>query len=467
MENGLVDFITNKDEKWNKRWKYNCAIFIISYIFMGMVTGITNDSYVSYLNLTVPDVVKALPMYGAIGTFIMAMLLLFVHKLGYKKIIVLAPIVLMGALLCCIYSRNTTVILVANILVNIGCGMYDFMYPLMFTSYTPKEERTSMFARVMYCNIISQSVLTFFNGKIVVWKFAKSLGVDYNKASILSENAKNLNATQLEAYTGSYRFVLWVALAFTICSLICLLFLKEKVEDYRETEEEMAQRKSEKKFDFKVFANKYVLMWVVIMSLIRFGASLAIPYFPIYLNNFLHISRGTVSTIITFQSLAMVLGFFLTPHIEKKFGSIVTISMTTILCIPLMLVMANGAIFGANVAWIIGIVLFARSGLANTSGPIQGALPLTFVPKNLVPAYSSLMMVASSVVGIIAGLFAKNVLLKTDAGYGIAYYLTSGLYLTASILLLVVFTKKYNRGSEPKKEDIKSNLIEEEIEPIN
>ena len=466
MENGLVDFITNKDEKWNKRWKYNCAIFIISYIFMGMVTGITNDSYISYLNLTVPDVVKALPMYASIGTFIMAMMLLLVHRIGYKKIIVLAPVVLVGALLCCIYSRNTLSIIFANILVQIGAGLYDFMYPLMFTSYTPKEERTKMFARVMYCNIISQSILTFFNGKIVVWKFAKSLGVNYDKASILSENAKTLTATQLEAYASSYRFVLWIALGLTICSFICLLFLKERVEDYRETQEEMAERKSEKKFDFKVFANKYVIMWVVAVSIIRFGALLAIPFFPIYLNNFLHISRGTVSTIITFQSLAMVLGFFATPHIEKKLGSIVTISLTTILCIPLMLVMANGAMFGANVAWIIGGVLFLRSGLANTSGPIQGSLPLTFVPKNLVPAYSSFIMVANAAVGIVAGIFAKNVLLKTDAGYGTAYYITSALYFTASIILLVVFTKKYNRGSEPEKEEVEANTLEE-VEPIN
>ena len=153
---------------------------------MGAVTGITNDSYVSYLNLTVPDVVKALPAYASIGTFIIALILLLTHKVGYKKIIILAPIVLIGALLTCIYSRNPDVILIANILVNIGVAMYDFIYPLMFTSYTPREKRTSMFARVMYCNLISQSILTFFNGKIVVWKFSKFLNVSYDKASTLS-----------------------------------------------------------------------------------------------------------------------------------------------------------------------------------------------------------------------------------------------------------------------------------------
>ncbi|MBZ6006439.1 MFS transporter [Paraclostridium bifermentans] len=461
MEERLVGFVTSNDKNWDKRWKYNCAIFIISYIFMGAVTGITNDSYISYLNLTVPDVVKALPMYTSIGTFIMAMMLLLVHKLGYKKIIVFAPVVLIGALLSCIYSSNGKVILVANILVNVGAGLFDFIYPLMFTSYTPKEKRISMFSRVMYCNLISQSILTFLNGKIVVWKFSKYLGISYDKASALSENASKLTSTQMSYYINSYEFALWIAIVFAVLALGCLFFLREKVEDYRETEEEIAARKAENKFSLKVFCNKYIIMWVVIFSTIRFGALLITPYFPIYLNNFLHISRGTVSTIITFQTVAMVLGFLAAPYLEKKLGSIVTISLSMILCIPLMLIMANGTIFGGNIAWIIGSVLFLRSGLANASNPIQQSLPLTFVPKNLAPAYSSVILISNSIVGIFAGLFARYSLLKTDTGYGKAYYIASTLYFIASVVLLIVFIKKYNRGLS--EEEIKINEVKEEF----
>ncbi len=168
MEADLVNLITSKDENWDKRWKYNCAMFILCYIFMGAVTGITNDSYLSYLNITVPNVVKALPTYASIGTFIIAMLLLLTHKVGFKKLILLAPILSIVGLLVCIYSKNGLIITFAYIVVNVGLGMFDCIYPVMFTSYTPRKERTKMFSRVMYCNLISQSILTFFNGKIVV-----------------------------------------------------------------------------------------------------------------------------------------------------------------------------------------------------------------------------------------------------------------------------------------------------------
>lgn len=447
MEEKLLNLVTFNDKTWNKRWRYNCTIFIISYIFMGAVTGIINDSYISYLNITVPDVVKALPAYGSIATFIIAIVLLLTNKIGYKKIIVTSPIVLLLGLFACIYSKNSTVILIANIIINVGAAMYDCMYPLMFTSYTPENRRTSMFARVMYCNLISQCLLMFFNGKIVVWKFSKVLKVSYDKAALLSEHQGELNQMQLSAYTSSYRFVLWIAVILTILSLICLLFLKEQPQDYTETPEELAARKATKKFDFKLFANKYVILWVVITSLMGFGAMLVMPYFPIYLNNFLHISRGVVSTIMTLSSLAMVLAYFCTPWFEKKFGSIVTVSLGTILCIPLMLLMANGAMFGANVAWAIGIILFLRSGVANIAGPIKASLPLTFVPKNLVPAYNSLMLIVNSLVGILAGLFARYYLLRTPSGYGTAYYIASTVYLIGSIAMLIVFFKKYNRHS--------------------
>lgn len=163
------------------------------------------------------------------------------------------------------------------------------------------------------------------------------------------------------------------------------------------------------------------------------------------------------------QTLAMVLGFLAAPFLEKKLGSIVTISLSMVLCIPLMLIMANGTMFGGNIAWIIGAVLFLRSGLANASNPIQQSLPLTFVPKNLAPAYSSFILISNSIVGIFAGIYARYSLLKTEAGYGNAYYIASTLYFIASVLLVVIFTKKYNRGlseNEIKENETKEELVE-------
>ena len=129
-----------------------------------------------------------------------------------------------------------------------------------------------------------------------------------------------------------------------------------------------------------MLAQKDIVLFVIFLALIRVGAYLVTPYFPIYLNNFLHIQRGTVSTIITLQTFAMLIGYTFAPWLEKKLGSIVSISVMTLSCTPLMLLMAKGNIFGSNVAIAIGIVFVPpfRLGQRFNAGPTviaNGACP--------------------------------------------------------------------------------------------
>ena len=118
------------------------------------------------------------------------------------------------------------------------------------------------------------------------------------------------------------------------------------------------------------------------------------------------------------------------------------------LCIPLMLLMANGTIFGSSIVIAIGIIFFLRSGFANATMPIQNSFQMMLVSKNLRPAFSSLITIANAVIGILVGLFTQFVLLKHNSGYALAYYITAAFYLVASVILLIVFTKKYNRVME-------------------
>lgn len=440
--------------KWGGRKKRNCFIFILSYFFMGCVTGITNDSFTSYLNITAPDVVKAMPMYTSIGTLILAIALLFVHRAGYKKFVIGGAILSIVSLIACTLTSNSILIAVAYVMSFIGIALFDYMYPLMFTSYSPKHIRVKLFSLVMITNLISQSLVTFFNGKWVVKFFARFQGISYARATELSSTPEKIKGAMLTHYIDAYQAVIWIAVGLTVIALLSAFFLKEKVSDYQESEDQLKARKAEKAIDFSILTNKTIVLWVIYQALVRFGALLVTVYFPIYLNNFLHIDRGTVSTIITLQTLAMVIGYFFAPWLEKKMGAIVAKAVTTLACIPLMLLMAKANVyFGASVALGVGVVLFLRSGLANAGVPIQQSLQMTFVSKNLQPAFSSLMMIVNAAVGIIAGLFTKNILLVHNSGYGHAYYITSIFYLVANIMLLVCFTKKFNRAMSTTTEE--------------
>ena len=55
-------------------------VYIVIYGLLGAVTGITNNTLVSYLDLAAPKVVTGLNIYTAIGSVLMAIMLIYIHK---------------------------------------------------------------------------------------------------------------------------------------------------------------------------------------------------------------------------------------------------------------------------------------------------------------------------------------------------------------------------------------------------
>lgn len=433
---------------WAQRDKKNCYVFILCYALLGAVTGITNNSFMSYLDLVTPNLVKGINIYTAIATLVMSALLLYVHRLGYKKVSIYSATIAIVGLLITLFVHHTGIVAFAFIFIQIGVGVFDYLYPMVLTSYSPDEIRVSMFSKMMYINLITQSVVTFFGGKLVVYVFSILEHCSYSTASTLSANPSAMSGAMLQHYIDAYHYPIYLAIGFSVLALLCALMLKEQKSDYAETAAEREKRQATKLSNMKLLFRKDIILWIIYLGLIQAGALLIIPYLPIYLNDFLHIDRGTVSTILTLQTLAMVIGFMLSPWLEKKMGSILSNGILTLLCVPLMFIMATGTRFGAHTALVIGIVLFLRSGLANATNPIQQSLQMTFVPKDLRPALTAMTTVISSVVGILVGLFTRYILLTHAAGYGQAYYLTAAFYTIASLLLMICFTKKYNRRFE-------------------
>ncbi len=53
--------------------------------------------------------------------------------------------------------------------------------------------------------------------------------------------------------------------------------------------------------------------------------------------------------------------------------------------IPFMLMIGNGNYFGKYVVPVVGVSLFIRAGLANLSSPVDSALSMDVIPKDLRP----------------------------------------------------------------------------------
>lgn len=430
-----------------KRINFNVWAYIISYAFMGLMSGVAFDVLVTFLQQVNISTASSIATSMGISSFICAAILLLVPKLGYKKIIITGPLMIIIALLSISYIDVNFIYPIATLAIFSGITLFDVVLPPYLTAYTNEENRTKIFSRAMYINVVGMTIATWYGGTLSVARLASRLGITKDKASLLTENIKGMTSNQLHEFVLAQRDVLLMFVVIAALSLIPLLFIKEKRVDYCE------ESHKKRKFDWSIFKNKYVLLWLAYFAMIRFGASLIVPYFSVFLNNELGISRATTSQLASYQNLAMVIFLFISPWVVKKLGNVIALGGLALLSIPFMLIIANGKVFGGAMVLAVGAGLFFRSGFMNCANPIMNSLPMEFVDKNTRPAYNSIIFVAGGVTSIIAGQFTKFFLFKLPGGYSKAYYITAIIYTLAAILLLVVYTKKYNRHGQDKEKN--------------
>lgn len=425
---------------WNPRYRRNVIVYLWVYGILGGVTGITNNALLSYLDIAAPKVVTGLNTFSAISTLLMSLTILSVHRMGYKKILLLAAPVTIIGLVGTIITKNPLIVVIGYVISQTTIGLYDYMYPIMFSVYVPKKVRTRLFTIVMSDNLIFQTIVTFFGGKLVVWFFSLFQGLTYNQASNWSAHQDAMKAVMLANYANSYKVIIFVAIIMNLVAFFITFAFKEQPADYKTTAAE-AQAKGKKKFDwssYKKLCTKPVIVFTIYIAICQAGALLITPYLPIYLNNYLHIPRGITSTINTIQTAAMFLGYFCSPLMEKKMGTVVAVAGSTIACIPLMLIM------GMTLIVVVTVTYFLRSGIANAGMPVQNTLQMFLVNKDLRPAFTSLTTLVIAAVGILDGFFTEFYLLKTEQGYATAYFVAAGLYLIGSLILIIYLKKDYN-----------------------
>ncbi|NRO50393.1 hypothetical protein IMAU30049_00892 [Lactobacillus helveticus] len=380
----------------------------------------------------------------------MSLMIATVHKYGYRNILLVLPPLTAVFMVLTTLTTNQPIIMISFVVSSSAIGVYDLMYPLMWTSYVPSKIRTKMFTVVMVVNLIAESIMMFIGGKAVVFIFSKLQWISYQTASNLSADSNAMKGAMLSNYINAYKWVIIITAIITFIAFVLVLFIKDKPIDYRSVESKGDKKTMQEKMaTYKRLVNYKTVVWVLYLCAVQLGAALFIQYVPIYLNNILHILRGITSTINTLQTVAIFVGYFFAPYLAKKLGSIMTIAISTIICAPLMLVMANAKMLGTGAALfaVVGTILFFRSGLANASMPVQQEVQMILVDKDMRPAFSAVIEIALSVVGVIDGLFTEFYLLKTQQGYANAYIIAAALYIVSGIVLILVFAKKYNRMS--------------------
>ncbi len=433
-----------------KRARRNSYLYIMAYIVMGVLGGVALDTMVTFFasQKATAGVAASMSIIMGIGFYGSALMLLLIPKLGYKKVLLISPLALIVGMLTITHISSNALIFLAAAIIMTGVSTYDAVFSPYLTCYTTESNRERIFSVALWTNIAGMVIGTWTGGLIITYRFAARMGVTYDQAKILTEKIKTFSPVELSCYVGAHKDALLIYAGVALLCLLPILFVREIPEDYRHVQKAGEQKP---KKDWKAFLNKYIVLFVIFAFLIRLGAALITPYFSMFLSQ-MGIDRATTSALVSYQYLAMVIFIMASPWIVRKIGRVFALGGLALVSIPFMLLIANGAAFGSNMVLAVGIGLFLRSGFMNAAQPVQLSLPMEFVSKVARPAYNSVIFIFQGLAQVIAGFVGKSFIFPLPNGYGKAYYVTAVIYAIASILLIIVYAKKYNR---PPADDVK------------
>lgn len=426
------------------RHKLNLILFIIIYFLMGLIKGIDRDGLMSYVYLSMPKLSNGIGIYTGISLLISFLAVLLVSKIGFKKIFVAIYALFIISTIWIMFTHSNGITEILLIFIELGRTGSESIITLALMAYAKKESRVKIFAYAIFFNVLGEFLTSFIDGKLIVFRFKELLGVSYSKASALTTHVKSFKGTVLLNYMDSYKFILWITVIIALLLIILVLFSKEEKIDYKNFKNgEFLKLKDS--INLSVFKDKYIIAWIVFTILTSLEGSLVTSHLPIYLSRTLHISRGTVSTILSLRTLGMMVFVLISPYIAKKLGSITSTSMFFILVAPLLILFGLGGIFGQYVVIAMCILAFLTWGCTHATHPVMDILPLKLVSKGARPLFTAIITLICAIISIISGFIAKDFLFKGSSNYEIGFFIVAISYILAGILLFVVYRKKFNR----------------------
>ena len=405
-----------------RRKIWNITMFIISYALNNLVSGIIYDTYVNYMQEMARSVATSFWAFYGYATFISALMLLLIPKTGYKKLLVFCSASCAAALLSAVFMQTESVFFLTTLLALVGIQLHYIMLAPYVAVFTDQSNNIDWYTRAYYLGYLGYFLTTYLGGVLTVKMFSLRAGVTYQAAKTLTEHVDTMAPGLREHYLQGNRDVLLLVAVLALVGLIPVLLIREEREDHCIAISEQVPWRQRLREMRQALLQRDAVIYLIYWVLISFGMGLFTSYYSIFLNRNLHIDRATSSLLVSLSYLAIVLFLLFTPAVVRRFGQIVTLGGVAMLSVPFMLLIANGDRFGQFMVPVVGIALFMRSGLINLSSPVDSALSMELVPRQLRPAFASMINLAAGLASILSGWFTGNVLFVEQEGYRTAYY---------------------------------------------
>jgi MFS family permease len=223
----------------------------------------------------------------------------------------------------------------------------------------------------------------------------------------------------------AYRYTLMVSLAVAALSVVPLIFIREK-------KRSCPVRTNLGSFLRKLAESKTVRQLVLISTLIGAGAGLIVPFFNVYFNKILQAGPGDIGLIFSLAQGSMIVGAIAVPYMATRIGRVKTVSLTYLISIPFLIVLAlTTNLYLAGGAYILRMLFM------NMSSPVSNSFSMEIVGSDEMASVSSLTNTANCF-AIAGGSFVAG-LLMTYGIYTMPYLVACGFYILTAVLYFKFF----------------------------
>lgn len=173
--------------------------------------------------------------------------------------------------------------------------------------------------------------------------------------------------------------------------------------------------------------------------LIGLGSGLVVPYLNLYFSNRFDASNTYIGLILSLGSAMTAVAMLIGPVLVRKVGKVKALIIFQVLSIPFLILTAyTTSLFLAAAGFLL------RQALMNAGNPIQSAIAMEVVHDKYKGLANSLNQVVFNVGWAAMGPLAAGLVVAFGSywGYAYAFTITAGLYIVSSVYYYFIFGKR-------------------------
>lgn len=193
------------------------------------------------------------------------------------------------------------------------------------------------------------------------------------------------------------------------------------------------------------FNLKMIVLFAIANWLIGTGSGLVIPYLNLYFANRFDATNSYIGLILALGSAMTAVAMLIGPMLVKRVGKVRALVIFQLMSIPFLFLTAyTNSLFLASLGFLL------RQALMNAGNPIQSAIAMDVVHDKYKGLANSVNQMVFNLGWATMGLPAAWLVTTFGSYYGYAYAftITGGLYLISSTYFYIIFGRKFTLKEE-------------------